>query len=552
MTKNVVVAILLVFVVRSLAFELPSDFQIDNQTQIQPTTTAVEKAIDPEKYLLGPGDILQFSVWGDIEIHQLLTVAHDGSISIPSVGHLVVSDVTLAITESRLKKLAEKLYPKSKFTLRLVAVRQMKVGLSGATMNSDIYTVSATDRLSTLISIASPKILAEEKTSLIMEGAKTEAVGEKEKWTLFDYVTEPKPSLRNVIITNINGSKKRIDFLRYKNTGNLDYNPVLNSGDNVFIPVITDSTEILHIFGAVKQPGQYEFVPGDTPLDIIDLCGGFSQEANKSEILIVRTFDPSGERVYKPLIVDLSNNNSGPELLPSDQIYVRSFLSNHLASNIKIIGEVKFPGIYPIQNEKTTLKDAILACGGFTSNANLASARIIRWRSTDSYDPEFKRLQNLLVNDMSKIEYEYFKIRSRNDLPVLVANFETLFDSLGNEAADIVLHADDEIEIPFKSKTVNVIGYVNSPGLVGYDLRMNFQDYINKAGGLAWNAHKNKIRLLKAGSDSWEELTADTIIEIGDTVFVPGKLETDYWLLFKELLLVASQIATLVIVVRTI
>ena len=111
----------------------------------------------------------------------------------------------------------------------------------------------------------------------------------------------------------------------------------------------------------------------------------------------------------------------------------------------------------------------------------------------------------------------------------------------------------DEVVIPLMSPMVFVAGHVKMPGLVKFVEGKDYAYYIEQAGGYAWNAHKKKQRLLKAETNRWIKLDDDdAVIEVGDTIFVPEKKERDYWVLMKELLLVASQIATLIIVLRTI
>ena len=44
---------------------------------------ALEKAIDPEKYIIGPGDILSFNIWGAMEAQIPLPVSPEGKLSVP-------------------------------------------------------------------------------------------------------------------------------------------------------------------------------------------------------------------------------------------------------------------------------------------------------------------------------------------------------------------------------------------------------------------------------------------------------------------------------------
>ena len=66
----------------------------------------------------------------------------------------------------------------------------------------------------------------------------------------------------------------------------------------------------------------------------------------------------------------------------------------------------------------------------------------------------------------------------------------------------------DEIEIPYFSKEVFVIGEVQSPGAKNYLPGRNYQEYINSSGGLARFADKSKIMIVEPNGNAY--LAADS------------------------------------------
>jgi len=60
------------------------------------------------------------------------------------------------------------------------------------------------------------------------------------------------------------------------------------------------------------------------------------------------------------------------------------------------------------------------------------------------------------------------------------------------------------------------------------------------------------MRLIRSQSGMWLKPKNKTPVELGDTIFVPEKQEIEYWELWKDILLVASQIATIVLVIRSV
>jgi len=511
---------------------------------------ALEGPIDANTYILGPGDQLFFRVWGNIELEHSVTVAPDGIISIPAVGELMVSGKTLSQADSLVKKSAHSAYPNARLSMRLIKVRTMKASISGVITDPGIYEVSAIDRLSTLIASAGgfpEEVKRPEETEELKKQLRSRSSAKDEEKPEEKPV---KPSLRHVIITSRSGLSESVDFQKYQRTGDLNYNPVLRDGDQVHVRAMDEEVGILSIYGAVKIPGDYEFVSGDKLLDLADLAGGFQPDASVIDVSIIR-FVGDKEK-SRELIIDLTNpDDIGPPLEPDDRVFIRKKSDYRLKKHVRVKGEVFFPGVYPIEEYVTKLSDVIKACGGFTDRANLEGSSVTRLGMAEVKDPEFERLKLMTIGEMSDMEYEYYKTRSREEAPSVVVDFKKLFTDKDTDQ-DISLREHDLIEVPTLSPTVNVAGQVNNPGLIRFKPGRDFEYYIEKAGGYSWNARKGKMRLIKAQTGKWIKPKKDTPIEIGDTIFVPEKQETEYWELWKDLLLVASQIATILIVIRSV
>ena len=63
----------------------------------QPPVTATED------YIIGPGDVLDISVWNNEALTKAVTVLPDGKIHFPLIGEVVVGGKTLAVLEKELK-----------------------------------------------------------------------------------------------------------------------------------------------------------------------------------------------------------------------------------------------------------------------------------------------------------------------------------------------------------------------------------------------------------------------------------------------------------------
>ncbi|NQU04602.1 MAG: polysaccharide export protein, partial [Calditrichaeota bacterium] len=346
---------LISLLVCSLAFgQIPTGNQdpLENLRKLSDTrsasTIALEATVDPAKYVLGPGDKLTLSIWGDIELTFKLNVSPEGSVSIPAIGSVKISGLTIADAEKLLIEKSRSSYSKADISLELIGIRMMKVSISGAVKEPGVYTISAIDRLSSLIQLAKglydpeveilPEVIKDERKALIEQEMKL-FVGEA-----------LKPSTRKIVIIDLDNKTANVDYLRYQRTGNLKYNPILKGGDQISVKRMDSGVGVIQVFGAVMIPGEYEFVDGDNLSGIIEIAGGFQSGALLSEIAILRFEDGNTKRIY----VDLSNvasDNGGYLIRNDDRIFVRRQLSYRQKYHVEIKGEVNFPGTYPIEDD---------------------------------------------------------------------------------------------------------------------------------------------------------------------------------------------------------
>lgn len=532
-----------------------SDLSQQQINLIKKNLRALESPIDKETFIVGPGDQLEFRVWGSIEILQVVVVGPDGNISIPTVGLLFVTGKTLAEAENFIAESALKTYPNSNTSVRLTGIRQMKVSISGAVKNPGSYVVSPVDRLSDII-LASGDFSYSGKSNETgtdnPDMIDSERGFDDRKSGKSGAQSKSKASLRRIRIKNLDESETEVDYLKFRNSGDINYNPILSDGAQIYIPLAERETGVINIFGAVKSPGEYEFIETDNVIDIVRIAGGFNSNALLSDIKIVRFSQTKEfEEVIKFDYLEALRTGRKQKLTSDDRIFVREIPRYHQKYNVTIIGEVNFPGVYPVHKDSTRLTQIIQECGGFTERANLKTAKVIRKAIEEIEDPEYERLKKMSVAEMREMEYEYFKTRSREEAPAVVVNFEKLFED-GDKSQDIHLRDLDEIEIPAQLPTVNVTGQVVRPGLIRWIQGKDVEYYVEKAGGYSWNARKGKMRLIEAQTGVWSKPNDNTIVEIGDTIFVPEKQDIDYWELWKDLLLVVSQMATIVLVIQTV
>jgi protein involved in polysaccharide export with SLBB domain len=431
------------------------------------------------------------------------------------------------------------------------------VSVVGTIDNPGVFMVPPSTRVSEVIKLSESEFFKKE-----MELKKTEKIPDedidffKEKYKEYlinpeneDFLLSEKRSLRNIILKRGNEEIK-VDLQRFYVLGEEENNPYVLDGDVIYIP---SRKSDVSIYGAVNRIGNYEFTENDRVLNIIELALGLKTDAFLEKAEIVRFIN---EKETETLSFNLKNAMSDPTcednmiLQNDDRIYIKAIPKYHEKQYVNVAGEVKYPGIYAIEDGQTTLLQILIQCGEPTQRADLFNSFVQRKNQGEEFDPEFERLKEISPNNMSSLEYAYFKNRSREVKGKCSVDFSNLWNSKESQY-DITLRDGDFIFIPEKSAIVMVSGQVENPGLITFELGKDYKYYIEEAGGFIWNARKGKIRLIRANSGKWVKPNKDTMIEEGDMLFIPEKAEFDYWQFTLDSLRILSQIATLIVVVQS-
>ncbi|HEX9911972.1 MAG TPA: SLBB domain-containing protein, partial [candidate division Zixibacteria bacterium] len=400
----------------------------------------------------------------------------------------------------------------------LLNLRRFKVSVTGAVLSPGVYSAYANERVSEIIQRAG-RVL-------------------------------PNSTTRNIILKRNDGSQKKIDILRFLKTGDNERNPYVLDGDIIYVP-LKDIAMYYGIYGAVKDPGEYEYSEDDSLLDLINLAGGLEPDADLSSTEIVRfASDNKNTRTLEEDLTPLfiaGNREKNIPLIPGDRVFIRSTPDFKEKKQVSIKGEVLYPGVYAIEEGKTRLLDLISLAGGFTEEASIEEAEMIREYIPEKPDLEYERLKKIPVADMKSYEYEYFKTKSRERPGRASIDFVKLFKG-GDPEENILLIDEDEVFIPRKSLVVKVTGSVVNPGFLSYEPGKDYSYYIKKAGGFSWRASTGKVKLIKSTTGEWKK--PDRSIEPGDVIWVPEKSEKSFLSTFKDVITVISGAATLYLVIN--
>ncbi len=478
----------------------------------------IEGAVDDSVYVIGPNDILTVAIISTRYLVYDVQVSSDGKILIPLLGELFVKNQTLRAVRKIIQSLVDQNFKNAQAVVNLARARMVKVSVTGAVRKPDVVFLAATARVSEAINEAGGFV---QDTSV----------------------------MRNIRVVRNIAETLWVDILAYQRCGDISKNPFVLGGDVIYVP---PRDQLVGIFGSVKHEGRIDYMPGERLYDLIKLAQGFKAEAFKDSIQIVRF--QSDHTTTKTFFLNLKNypddQSVNIELQPSDLVLVRGIPRYHFQRLVILKGEVKYPGSYPIEKDKTTLTSIIQRAGGFTKDASLEEAIVIRKQGENEKDKEFERLSKVPAADMQEDEYEYFKARSRERMGQMVVNFKKLF--LENDLhEDIYLREEDVIEIPEIKNYIRIIGRVINPGNVIYSPKWNYLNYIDFVGGYGWRADEGDVRIIKARTGEIVDATKtkDYYLEPGDSIWVPEEPIVKFWTIFVTALGVVSQIAGIVAIV---
>lgn len=469
--------------------------------QAQPRGPALESVIVPENYYVGPSDGFAVDIWSSTPLAFELTVTPEGTLIVPTVGEVQVANMTLTAAKKKVVAAIRKRYLNAELTMTLVSPRPVIVTVEGQVLNPGSYTMAAYNRVDKAV----------EAANKLMPGETQNDVNNV-RLTM---------STRRIILRHNDGTQSRVDLQKFLAEKEDRWNPYLREGDIVVVPTNDFTRNVIGVYGQVNTPGRFEFAGGDSASDLLRFAYGFSPLAREDSIEFTRQ-DPTGNILERRVIDGRAIlQGTAPDFLlqPGDRLLVRGDVDQRGDYRVTITGEVRSPGVYPITRDSTRLTDLIRFAGGFTDDALLSSAEVLR-QPVMAGETETERLQSIRGGvPPDDTTYFYLETALRIRKEPVTADFEKLFGR-GDTSSDVLLRNGDYVDVPSKKKTVYVFGQVVTPGHVPYRPGTDIWYYIGKAGGVTDRARQGDAKVIKARSRQWLN-PGDTSVEEGDFVWVP-------------------------------
>ena len=309
----------------------------------------------------------------------------------------------------------------------------------------------------------------------------------------------------------------------------------LKNEDVLFIPSESDrlNERILTIEGEVMSPGIFEYADNTTIEDLVLQAGGLTDMASTTKVDVSRRIiDPKSPKgsstISKTYTFELKDGfvidgQPGFILEPYDIVQVRRSPTYMAPRNISVEGEVQFGGTITLSTKNQRLSDAIKAAGGFTEEAYVKGARLVRKMTEDErarQDALLKQIENSKDKDTVALgDLETAEIYT------VGINLEEAMENPGGDY-DVVLRDGDRIIVPEYNGTVKISGNVQFPNTVAFTEKKDYKWYVNKAGGFGNRAKKSKTFIIYQNG-TMAQVGKGTKVEPGCEIVVPTKAKKD-------------------------
>jgi protein involved in polysaccharide export with SLBB domain len=270
-------------------------------------------------YVIGPGDEIIITGWGQINVRVRTTVDRNGAITIPRVGSINVAGLRYQELTPHLQTAFGRIYRNFDLTATLGQLRSIQVFVVGQARRPGTYTVSS---LSTLV-------------SAVFAAGGPSSTG----------------SMRSIQLKRDNRVVADFDLYDLLISGDKTRDARLMPGDIIqFNPV----GALVAINGAVNTPAIYELKQSAPLFDVLRWAGGLATTAQGQKVTIERTQDRRSLSVEETA---LDVGGLSKPLRDGDIVTVYS-LSPRFENAITLRGNVAQPGRFPWR-EGIRIKDLI-------------------------------------------------------------------------------------------------------------------------------------------------------------------------------------------------
>jgi polysaccharide biosynthesis/export protein len=313
---------------------------------------------------------------------------------------------------------------------------------------------------------------------------------------------------------------------------------------------------VIRIGGRVRAEGLYPLEPGMRVSDLLRAGGRLAESAYVLDAEVTRYAVIGGEYRQAELVeVNLAAIRAGdPEadllLQPYDFLNVKEVSDWSDQESVTLMGEVRFPGTYPIRKGETLLS-VIDRAGGLTSWAYPDGAVFTRESLKERERQQIARLTQQMQADLAALALPGAQVpdgsspaeamaagramleelRSAEPVGRLAMDLSRVLRAAPGSRDDPQLQNGDVLAVPGPMQSVTVIGEVHSSTSHLYDNTLGRDDYVMLSGGFTQRADRKRVYVIKANgqvtaasSSRWFR-ASDLQVAPGDTIVVPMDVE---------------------------
>jgi protein involved in polysaccharide export with SLBB domain len=471
-------------------------------------------------YVVGPGDGLSINLWGGVSQRLYRTVDHEGRVSLPEVGPILVSGKSLAEVQENLQQILRTQFRDVSADVSLGRLRTIRIYDVGDVKNAGAYDVSSLSTpLNALFAAGGPtaggslRILKHYRGDqlvqivdvydLLLRGVKTDILrlesgdtvlvppigaqitveGMVRRPAIYELRDEknlasvlelaggllPTAALRHIEVQRILAHEKQtmlsVDIPETDQASEVTKQLVafeIHDGDRIRIyPIAPYNQDAVYLEGHVIRPGRYSYRADMRVTDVISSYKDLLPEPSNQYAEIIRLnapdFHPSVESF--DLSSALENPSQAPLLQTMDTIRIFSRFDFENPPAVSIWGDVRQPGTYRTSGQ-VRLTDAVHLAGGLAPDAQTEDAQVFRYLPDGKVRIFSVNLDQALAGDSS----ENILMQPRDRL---------------------LVHRNPDAVEP---ATVNVQGEVAKPGRYPLTTNMQVGDLIRVGGGLTPSA----------------------------------------------------------------
>lgn len=245
-------------------------------------------------YRLGPGDVMDISVWRRPELSRMnIVVAPDSIISMPKVGVLQVGGRTIAEITEIIREILAKSYESPEVTVIVREFHNNKAFVLGRVSEPGVVNFPGDGTLLEALALAG---------GLPHIGKDT--------------------FLTKCAIIRGNETVIWIDLRDLLDNGNMTLNARIMNNDVIFIPEAED--EMVMVLGEVEKAGPVMLKRGLSLVDAVMRAGGYSEDADLSKVFILRQDGTAGniKQIDLKAMLETGDFQQNYALQKDDIVYV--------------------------------------------------------------------------------------------------------------------------------------------------------------------------------------------------------------------------------------